>query len=84
MTPVHPVVKAKDCLKVLPRAGFYIDHQTGSPARLFHRNRPELRVTLPIHNKDLPPGTLKSILCQAGLSVEEFSELLKPGTRGQR
>ena len=77
MTPALPVVKAKACLKALQRAGFYIDHQTGSHARLFHRTRSELRVTLPIHNKDLPPGTLKSILRQAGLSVDEFIALLR-------
>jgi predicted RNA binding protein YcfA (HicA-like mRNA interferase family) len=76
MTPAVPVVKAKECLKALQRAGFYVDHQTGSHARLFHRNKSRLKVTIPIHNKDLPPGTLKSILRQAGLSVEEFLDLL--------
>jgi len=77
MSPALPVVKARDCLKALQRAGFYIDHQTGSHARLFHRTRSEIKVTIPIHNKDLPPGTLKSILRQAGLPVEEFLELLE-------
>ena len=76
MSPPLPVVKARECLKALQRAGFYIDHQTGSHARLLHRTRPELKVTIPIHSKDLPQGTLKSILRQAGLSVEEFLELL--------
>lgn len=60
----------------MQRAGFYIDHQAGSHARLFHRTRPELKVTIPIHNKDLPQGTLRSILRQADLSAEEFLELL--------
>lgn len=76
MSPALPVIKARDCLKALQRAGFYVDHQTGSHARLFHSTRPELRVTIPIHNKDLPQGTLKSILRQADLSVEEFLDLL--------
>jgi len=48
----------------------------GSHARLFHRSRLDLRVTIPIHNKDLPSGTPKSILRQAGLSAEEFLEFL--------
>jgi len=60
----------------LQRAGFFIDHQTGSHARLFHHMRPELKLTIPIHNKYLPQGTLRSILRQAGLSVEEFLKLL--------
>jgi predicted RNA binding protein YcfA (HicA-like mRNA interferase family) len=76
MSPALPVVTAKQCLQALQRAGFYIDHQTGSHARLFHRTRPTLRVTVPVHKNDLPPGTLKSILRQADLSVDEFLELL--------
>jgi predicted RNA binding protein YcfA (HicA-like mRNA interferase family) len=60
----------------LERAGFYIHHQTGSHARLFHRTRPNLRVTVPIHSSALPRVTLKSILRQAGLSAEEFLKLL--------
>jgi predicted RNA binding protein YcfA (HicA-like mRNA interferase family) len=35
-----------------------------------------LRVTVPYHGKDLKPRTLASIIEQAGLSVEEFLELL--------
>lgn len=41
-----------------------------------HVDRPELRVTIPFHNKDLSPKTLKSIIDQAGLTVEEFIDLL--------
>ena len=58
------------------RAGFYIHHSTGSHARLFHRTKPVLRVTVPIQSRDLPLGTLKNILRQAGLSVDEFVKLL--------
>ena len=54
MSPALPTVRARDVLKALQRAGFYIDHQTGSHARLFHNTRQELRVTIPIHNKDDP------------------------------
>jgi predicted RNA binding protein YcfA (HicA-like mRNA interferase family) len=31
---------------------------------------------VPVHKKDLPPGTLRSIIRQAGLSEEEFIRLL--------
>ena len=71
-----PVVKARECVQALQKAGFYIDHQRGSHARLLHQTDPSRKVTLPIHKKDLPPGTLKSILRQAGLSVAEFIALL--------
>lgn len=33
-------------------------------------------VVIPTHPGTLPPGTLRSILQQAGLTIGEFSELL--------
>jgi len=72
-----PTLKSHAVLRVLLKAGFYIHHQTGSHARLFHKDRAELRVTMPIHNKDLPEKTLRRILKQADLTVEEFLKLLK-------
>lgn len=74
--PLLPVLTPKEVLRALQRAGFYIHHQSGSHARLFHETRAELRVTIPMHGKDLPAKTLRSIIRQAGLSVEEFLDLL--------
>ncbi|PYU93401.1 MAG: hypothetical protein DMG25_09535 [Acidobacteria bacterium] len=71
-----PVLKAKDVVRALLRGGFYIHHQTGSHARLLHGAKPELRVTIPIHSKDIPPSLLKRILRQASLSEEEFRKLI--------
>jgi predicted RNA binding protein YcfA (HicA-like mRNA interferase family) len=71
-----PVLKAKEVVQALLRAGFYIHHQTGSHARLFHRRQPELRVTVPIHAKDIPHSLLKRILKQAALTEEEFARFI--------
>ncbi len=71
-----PVLKAQEVVRALLRAGFYIHHQAGSHARLLHQNKPELRVTVPIHAKDIPPSLLKRILKQASLSEEQFKRLL--------
>ena len=71
-----PVLKPRQVVHALERAGFYVHHQTGSHARLLHRSRKELRVTVPIHTKDLPPTLLKRILKQASLTAEEFLEIL--------
>jgi predicted RNA binding protein YcfA (HicA-like mRNA interferase family) len=71
-----PVLAPKEVLRALERAGFYIHHQSGSHARLFHQTRSDLRLTIPMHNKDLPLKTLRSIIRQSGLSVEEFIDLL--------
>lgn len=67
-----PVVKPKEVIRALQKAGFYIHHQTGSHARLLHATDLDRRVTVPIHNKDLPKGTLANILRQAGLTIDEF------------
>jgi predicted RNA binding protein YcfA (HicA-like mRNA interferase family) len=77
MQPKLPVLKPKQVVAALLRAGFYVHHQRGSHARMLHALRPELRVTVPIHNKDLPPSFLKHrILRQAGLTEEQFLKLL--------
>jgi len=34
------------------------------------------KITVPIHNKDLPKKTILSILRQAGISLQEFLKLL--------
>jgi predicted RNA binding protein YcfA (HicA-like mRNA interferase family) len=74
--PPLPVLRAREVLRALQSAGFYIHHQTGSHARLLHPTRAELRITVPIHNNDVPAKTLKSIIRQAGFTVDEFLTLL--------
>lgn len=71
-----PGVKPKEVLRALQRAGFFIHHSTGSHHILKHPAKPELRVTLAMHNKDLKRKTLASIIEQAGYTPEEFIELL--------
>ena len=77
MPPKLPVLKPKQVVAALERAGFYMHHQRGSHARLLHRTRLDLHVTVPIHNKDVPPSLLKHrILKQADPTEEEFLKLL--------
>ena len=76
MPPRLPVVKAREVVRALERAGFFVHHSVGSHAQLKHPAKPNLRVTVPQHSGDVPPTVLRSILKQAGLSVEEFLRLL--------
>ena len=76
MSSKLPVLTPKQVIRALQRGGFYIHHQTGSHARLFHSTKPEPRVTVPIHGGDLPVPILKSILKQASLTEAEFLSLL--------
>ena len=71
-----PVVKPKEVIRALERAGFYIHHSTGSHYILKHPEKPDLRVTVAFHNRVLKRKTLASIIEQAGYTVEEFTELL--------
>ena len=76
MSPL-PVLKPRRILRALERAGFVIDHQTGSHAQLRHPWKSHLRVTVPRHDRyDIPRSTLRSILRQADMTEEEFLELL--------
>jgi len=71
-----PAIKPKAVIRALQRAGFFVHHTSGSHYILKHPARPELRVTVALHNKDLKRKTLASIVEQAGYSPEEFIRLL--------
>jgi predicted RNA binding protein YcfA (HicA-like mRNA interferase family) len=72
-----PVLRAREVVAALEKAGFQVHHQTGSHARLRRVSHPVVSVTVPIHGGDVPRATLRRILVQAGLTVEEFLRLLR-------
>lgn len=65
-------VSGSEAARALRRAGFMPVRQTDAPPILRRANR---TVVVPQHNP-IKPGTLKGLMEQAGLSVEEFAELL--------
>jgi len=71
-----PRIPSTLVIRALKRARFYEYHRSGSHIQLRHPDNPDLRVTIPFQRKDLAPKTLKSILKQAGLTVDEFINLL--------
>lgn len=56
----------KDVMKLLLSDGWTLKATRGSHLQYAHPQKPG-KVTLPNHKGDLPPGTLNSILKQAGL-----------------
>jgi len=74
--PKLPRTTSRKLLRALLRVGFYVHHQTGSHVNLRHREKSHLHVVIPQHSGDLAPKTLKSILVQAEMTVEEFVALL--------
>ena len=69
-----PSLKPKALIKKFEKAGYVIDRQKGSHVILYNRTD-RRRLTIPLHVKDLPKGTLLSIIKQAGLTKEEFLKL---------
>jgi predicted RNA binding protein YcfA (HicA-like mRNA interferase family) len=75
--PRLPACTPKDVIRVLERAGFVFDHATGAHHYYRHPQQPALGlITVAIHRKDLKRSTLHSIIKQAGLSRQQFIELL--------
>jgi predicted RNA binding protein YcfA (HicA-like mRNA interferase family) len=65
------MLTAREVIRALERAGFQLQRQTGSHARLRHTDG--RTVTVPIHaGQDIGRGLLRKILRDADLSREEF------------
>jgi len=70
-----PAVRPTEVVAALKRAGFIEKRQKGSHVIMRHERQRRTTIVA-LHGKDLPAPTLKEILKQAGLSEEEFKELL--------
>ena len=69
MPSKYPICKPSEVCAVLKKCGFQLVKQTGSHAK--YTNGLNI-VIVPMHCKDLKVGTLKSIIEQSGLSIDEF------------
>jgi predicted RNA binding protein YcfA (HicA-like mRNA interferase family) len=70
-----PVVSGVKVVKALSKLGYEVDHQTGSHIILRQKTEPHRRLTVPNH-RELAKGTLRAIIREAGLTVDEFVQLL--------
>lgn len=68
-------VSGRDAVRAFQKIGYELDHQTGSHMILRHKDPPYRRLTIPDH-EELAKGTLRSIIRQAGLTVDEFLGLV--------
>lgn len=69
-----PRISGRECVKALGKMGFYLKRQQGSHM-ILRRDDPFGQVVVPDH-KELDRGTLRAIIRQTGLSVDEFVKLL--------
>jgi len=65
-----PVISGRECQKVLEKHGFVLRRQEGSHM-ILRRQYPFAQVVVPDHDV-LDRGTLRAILRQSGISVDEF------------
>ena len=72
MSPKLPVISGNELIRVLQKFGYQIVRQKGSHVRLRNESQPQrLPVTVPLH-REIARGTLKNILADASISVEQL------------
>ena len=72
-----PVLNGAEVIRALEKAGFVLVRTAGSHKVLDHRDDSSRTVIVPVHaGRDMKPGTLRGVIKQAGLTVEEFKTFL--------
>ena len=66
---------ADEVIRKLRRAGFVFDRQARGSHEIWWNPQTRARTTVPRHPGELPEGTLRAILHQAKLSIDEFLKL---------
>jgi predicted RNA binding protein YcfA (HicA-like mRNA interferase family) len=68
----YPILRPNEIISALSKKGFYFRSRKGSHAKYTNGN---FTVIIPMHDA-VARGTLKSILIQANIEIEEFLKLL--------
>lgn len=68
-------VSGEQALRAFMRAGYIHDHTVGGHAVLLQAADPRRRLVVPLH-RAIKAGTLSKLIKDAGLTVDEFIELL--------
>jgi predicted RNA binding protein YcfA (HicA-like mRNA interferase family) len=71
-----PSIRSREVARVAEALGFVLDRQRGSHA-VYRRDSDNRRIVIPMHaSRDLKRGTLRGIITDMGLTVDEFIEKL--------
>jgi predicted RNA binding protein YcfA (HicA-like mRNA interferase family) len=74
MSPKLPVVSGEQLIRALGKFGYIVVRQKGSHVRLRHATDAKRQpVTVPLHD-EIAPGTLRRILRDVTVSVEQLKE----------
>jgi predicted RNA binding protein YcfA (HicA-like mRNA interferase family) len=69
------MVSGGDAVRAFGKVGYEPDEQHGSHIILRHADPPHRRLSVPNH-RELAKGTLRALIREAGLTVDEFTQLL--------
>ncbi|BAQ65431.1 type II toxin-antitoxin system HicA family toxin [Geminocystis sp. NIES-3709] len=69
-----PNISGKVCIKALAKIGYYQKRQEGSHI-ILRKDSPFSQIVVPNH-KNIANGTLRTIIKNAGLTIDEFINLL--------
>ena len=75
--PKLPIVSGKEIIKALSKIGFIHVRTSGSHAILKKQDKEKGKTIVPVPlHKELAKGTLKSIMRQIGIELDELLELV--------
>ncbi len=64
-------LKPKEVEKILLKSGFILNVSKSSHRQYFNPST-KAHTTVSFHSKEIPTGTLRAIIRQSGMTVEEF------------
>jgi predicted RNA binding protein YcfA (HicA-like mRNA interferase family) len=64
--------KYRDIVKRLKKLGFEFDRHAAGSHEIWYNPTTDRYTTIPNHAGDMPEGTLRAILKQAGVTADEF------------
>lgn len=62
----------RDIVRRLKALGFEFDRQAAGSHEIWYNSMTERYTTIPNHSGDMPEGTLRAILRQAGIEADDF------------
>ena len=74
--PKLPAIKPRVVIHFLERNGFALDHVSGSHF-IFYHPVSRRRAVVPRHRRDIPRGTLVTLLREAGFTRDELVRFLE-------
>ena len=73
--PSLPKLSGKDAVKAFCKAGYTEDRISGRNHAILKRAGVEIMLSVPLHDT-LRAGTLRSLIRDAGMTVDEFREFM--------